>query len=289
MTAADPQFGEQTLSSNGLKDRVLQYVMDRKCRDGGFCFYRLEEPNGLDTYSALSVLHLLGVPLHDKKTVAFLQGMQNGDGSYDSVFMAFYSFKSLHLAGREPVRDPWPYILRHIRADRVDADKLPAEVTSVYKRMAFLVDLYVTFKGNSDPLVEKNIRDFVMSFHNSDQGFGYRQSTLGETARALRMLTRLNYPVQKLSVLDFIRKCETPSCGFTDIPGTSLSYLEYIHAGALAAFLTGYRIRYLDQCTDFIRSCQNRTGGFSRVMHGGIATLEDTFCAIQSLKLLSAL
>ena len=34
--------------------------MDRKCRDGGFCFYRLEEPNGLDTYSALSVLHLLG-------------------------------------------------------------------------------------------------------------------------------------------------------------------------------------------------------------------------------------
>ena len=277
------------MSSNGLRDRVLQYVMDRKCRDGGFCFYRLEEPNGLDTYSALSVLYLLGVPLHDKKTVAFLQGMQNGDGSYESVFMAFYSLKSLQLAEREPERDPWPYILKHIRADRVDADKLPAEVTSVYKRMAFLVDLYVTFKRNNDPLVEKNLLDFVLRFQNEDQGFGYRQSTLGETARALRMLTWLSYPVQKLSVLDFIRQCETPACGFTDIPDTSLSYLEYIHAGAMAAFLTGYRIRYLDQCADFIRSCQNRTGGFSRVMHGGIATLEDTFYAIQSLKLLSAL
>ena len=94
------------MSANGLKDRVLQYVMDRKCRDGGFCFYRLEEPNGLDTYSALSVLNLLGVPLHDRKTVAFLQGMQNGDGSYESVFMAFYSLKSLQLAEREPERDP---------------------------------------------------------------------------------------------------------------------------------------------------------------------------------------
>ena len=277
------------MSSNGLRDRVLQYVMDRKCRDGGFCFYRLEEPNGLDTYSALSVLNLLGVPIHDKKTVAFLQEMQNGDGSYESVFMAFYSLKSLQLAGREPGRDPWPYILRHIRADRVDGDKLPAEVTSVYRRMAFLVDLYVTFKRNNDPLVEKNLLDFVLRFQNEDQGFGYRQSTLGETARALRMLTWLSYPVQKLSVLDFIRQCETPACGFTDIPDTSLSYLEYIHAGAMAAFLTGYRIRYLDQCTDFIRSCQNRTGGFSRAMHGGIATLEDTFYAIQSLKLLSVL
>lgn len=277
------------MSLNGLKERVLRYVMERGCREGGFCFYKLEEPNGLDTYSALSVLNLLGVSFQDGKTVSYLQGMQNDDGSYDSVFMAFYSLKSLQLAEREPRRDPWPYILNHIRSDRVDADKLPAEVTSAYRRMAFLVDLYVTFKRNSDPLVERNIMDFVLRFHNEDQGFGYRQSTLGETARALLMLTLLNYPVQKLSVLDFIRQCETPACGFTDIPETSLSYLEYIHAGAVAAFLTGYRIRHLDQCTDFIRNCQNRTGGFSRVMHGGIATLEDTCYALKSLKLLSAL
>ncbi len=277
------------MALNGLKDRVLRYVMERRCREGGFCFYKLKEPNGLDTCSALSVLNLLDVSFRDGKTVSYLQGMQNDDGSYDSVFMAYYALKSLRLAGGESRHDPWPYIQKHIQQDRLDAEKLPAEITSVYKRMAFLVDLYVRFSKNRDPLTEKNLQDFVLSFYNEDRGFGFRQSTLGETSRALRMLTWLNYPVQKISVLDFIRQCETPACGFTDIPDTSLSYLEYIHAGAVAAFLTGYRIRYLDQCRDFIRSCQNRTGGFSRVMHGGIATLEDTFYAVQALKLLSAL
>ena len=135
------------MSLNGLKDGTIRYVMERKCREGGFCFYRLEEPNGLGTYSALSLLNLLGVPYRGRNTVAYLQNMQNGDGSYDSVFMAFYSLKGLRLFGEESRRDPWPYILRHVRHDRADADRLPAEVTSVYKRMVFLVDLYVTVEA----------------------------------------------------------------------------------------------------------------------------------------------
>ena len=283
------QSGETDIVMNGLKDGAIRYVMERRCREGGFCFYRLEEPNGLDTYSALSLLNLLGIPYQGRNTVAYLQNMQNGDGSYDSVFMAFYALKGLQLAGAESRRDPWPYILGHIRHDRVDANRLPAEVTSIYKRMVFLVDLYITFRKESDRLIERNLLDFVLRFRNADKGFGHGQSTLGETARALRMLSRLGYPVRELSVPDFIRQCETPACGFTDVPGTSLSHMEYIHAGALAASLTGYRIRYLDPCRDFIRNCRNRTGGFSRSMHGGIATLEDTFYAVEALKLLSAL
>lgn len=277
------------MSSNELKEKVLHYVMDRKCRDGGFCFYKLEEPNGLDTYSALSLLNLLNVAFKDAKTVTYLQNIQNDDGSYDSVFLAFYSLKSLRLLNEESRQNPWPYILKHIRYDHVDAEKLPVEITSVYRRMVFLVDLYITFKRNSDPLIEKKLQDFVLHFHNEDKGFGHHQSTLGETSKALVLLSWLNYPVQKLHALDFIKQCETPTCGFTDIPNTSLSYMEYIHAGALAAFIIDYRIRFLDQCLSFIEHCQNRTGGFSRVMHGGIATLEDTFYAVESLKLLSAL
>jgi hypothetical protein len=214
--------------------------------------------------------------------------MQNDDGSYDSVFSAFYSLKSLLLLNEKPKQDPWPYILKHIRYDRVDAEKLPAEITSVFKRMVFLVDLYVTFRGSTDKLIENNLQDFVLHFHNEDQGFGHRQSTLGETSKALMMLSWLHYPVQKLRTLDFIKRCETPVCGFTDIPHTSLSCLEYVHAGVLAASIIDYRIRYFDPCVDFIRNCQNRTGGFSRVTHGGIATLEDTFYAVQALKRLSA-
>ena len=74
------------MTNDHLRQRVLDYVIDRQCRKGGFCFYKLEEPNGLDTYSALSLLNLLDVSFKDEKTVAYLQNMQNDDGSYDSVF-----------------------------------------------------------------------------------------------------------------------------------------------------------------------------------------------------------
>ena len=125
------------MTNDHLQQRILDYVIDRQCRKGGFCFYKLEETNGLDTYSALSLLNLLDVSFKDEKTVAYLQNMQNDDGSYDSVFLAFYSLKSLRLLNQESRHDPRPYILKHIRYDRVDAEKLPAEITSVFKRMVF--------------------------------------------------------------------------------------------------------------------------------------------------------
>lgn len=272
-----------------LKKRVVPYVLERQCRDGGFCFYRLEEPSGLDTFSALSILNFLNVPFQDEKTVAYLRNMQNEDGSYDSVFSAYYFLKSLLILNEKPKNDPWPYILNHVRQDRVDAERLPVEITSVFKRMTFLVDLYCTFNKGSNGSAENRFKDFILYFYNEDKGFGHRQSTLGETSRALFMLSLLDYPVQTLRTETFISRCETPGCGFTDIPDTSLSYLEYVHAGILAASLTDYRIRYPDQCSDFIRYCQTRTGGFSRTIHGGIATLEDTWYAVHALKLLSVL
>jgi hypothetical protein len=192
------------MTNDHLRQRILDYARDRQCREGGFCFYKLEEPNGLDTYSALSLLNLLDVSFKDEKTVAYLQNMQNDDGTYDSVFLAFYSLKSLLLLNEKPRQDPWPYILKHIRYDRVDAEKLPAEITSVFKRMVFLVDLYVTYKRNTDKLIENNLQDIILHFHNEDKGFGHRQSTLGETSKALMMFSWLHYPVQKLQTL-FVR------------------------------------------------------------------------------------
>lgn len=270
-------------------EKVIDYVMARRCRGGGFCFYRLDEPNGLDTFSALTVLQILGVSFRDNISVAYLQNMQHSDGSYDSVFSAFYSLKSLLVLNADPKQDPWPYILKHIRQDQLHADKLPAEITPVFKRITFLVDLYCAFNKNPARSAERQFTDFILNFYNEDKGFGHLQSTLAETSRALSMLSWLGYPVQILHTATFIRQCETPAYGFTDIPDRSLSYLEYVYAGVLAASLADYRLRYPEQCIDFIRGCQNKTGGFSRVIHGGIATMEDTYFAVNALKLLSAL
>ncbi len=268
------------------RDKIIDYVLKRRCESGGFCFYKLDEPNGSDCYYALSILNLLDVPFHDKKTAAWLQNTQHGDGSYDSIFSAYYSIKSLRLLKEKPAHDPVLYLQNHLNRYALDVRKLPAEIISIFKRLLYLVDLYRTVEMDRDDVIENNIIRFILSFENEDRGFGWLQSNLTETSRALAMLAMLDYPVKELETERFIRRCEMPLFGFTDIPHSSLSYVEYIHAGVLASSIISYRPRYHDRCVDFILDCQNTNGGFSRVPHAGIATMENTFLAVHALKLL---
>ena len=272
-----------------LRKKILDYVNDRRCRSGGFCFYKLDEPNGSDTYFALSVFDWLGGLTENPKTIVYLRNMQHKDGSYDSVFAAFYSLKSLRLLNTEPLYDPWPYILSHVQRDRIHAEQLPVEVISIFKRMAYLIDLYSIFKNEVDPLLELSMVRFILEFKNADHGFGYPRSTLSDTSKALVMLKLLTYPLEKLQTDSFIATCEDQRYGFTEIPGTSLSYLEFIYGGILAVATIDYQLCYPGSCVSFIKSCQTKTGGFSRAMRGGIATMENTFYAVHALKLLSAL
>jgi len=271
------------LQNELLRQRVIRYVMERKCLSGGFCFYKLEEPNGSDTWFALSILNLLYYEFRDESTVNYLRAMQHPDGSYDGIYSAFYSIKSLSLLGVDPVEDPRPYILRNLGSYRFDARRLPAEVISLFKRTSFLVDLYETTGLDTGNDVHDNIIEFILRFRNEDGGFGYLRSTLHETSKALEMLQRLGYPLDGLGAESFIGRCETPVTGFTDIPHTSLGYLEFVHAGVLASHLLAHRPQYSKQCAAFVLNCQNRNGGFSRTPHGGIATMEDTWHAVHAL------
>jgi hypothetical protein len=270
-----------------IKKRTINYILTRRCRSGGFCFYQLDEPNGSDCYYALNVLNLLDVPFQNAKTAAYLRNMQHDDGAYDSLYSAFYSIKSLQLLNEKLAHDPVPYLLKHLHHYAVDVRKLPVEILSIFKRLLYLVNLYRTLEMERDEVVEDNIIRFVLSFQNEDNGFGYHQSSLSETSRALSLLDMLGYPVKELETQKFIRRCGTPLFGFTDIPHRSLSYMEYIHAGALASSVISCRPIYHDGCFDFILNCQNRNGGFSRAPHAGIATMENTWYAIHALKLLS--
>lgn len=271
-----------------IKEKVCRYVMERHCRMGGFCFYRIEEPNGLDTYCALSILKLLDIPFHDDRTVAYLRDMQHEDGVYDSAFAAFYSLKSLAILGKSPLSNPLPYIRDHVDKDRVTAEKLPVEIHSVFHRMTCLVDLFTMIKKCRDEGLEKRIIQYILTFHNRDSGFGYPKSTLAETAKALTMLAKLNYPLKPLQAENFLRRCEIANYGFTNIPGASLSFLEFIHSGIIASAVLNYQPRYAKDCMVFIMNCQNKTGGFARTTQNGIATLENSFYAVKALKLMSA-
>lgn len=276
------------LRDSEFRNRVVQYVLERQCRSGGFCFYKLEEPNGSDTFYALSILSLLGVEFRDEKTLRYLQAMQHRDGSYSSMYMAYYSIKGLEFLGEKPICDPVPYLSKNIRHYRFDVEHLPVEISYLFKRTSYLANLYCSL-NMSDHRIERDIVDFILYFENEDRGFGYKRSSLSETSRALTILSRLGYSVDRMETTTFIKDCEIPFYGFTDVPRTSLSYIEYIHAGIVASKIMNYRPRYSDDCVNFILHCQNRSGGFSRLTHGGIATLENTFYAIQGLSLLASM
>jgi hypothetical protein len=271
------------LQDESLRQRVIQYVLERKCLSGGFCFYKLEEPNGSDTWFALSILDLLHYEFQDESTVNCLKAMQHPDGSYDSIYSAFYSIKSLSFLKVHPAEDSRPYILRNLGSYHFDARRLPAEVISLFKRTSYFVDLYETTGLDTGNDVHDKMIEFILRFRNEDGGFGHLRSTLHETSKALEMLRRLDYPLDGLGAESFIGRCETPVTGFTDIPRTSLGYLEFVHAGVLASHLLTRRPRYTKQCAAFVLNCQSRNGGFSRTPHGGIATMEDTWHAVHAL------
>ncbi|MBN2688414.1 MAG: hypothetical protein JXR85_09610 [Deltaproteobacteria bacterium] len=272
---------------NNYVTRLIDYTKTRRCRTGGFCFYRLEEPNGSDTYYAIAIFKILGVAFHDDRTIRYLIEQQDGDGSYRSIFSAYYALSGLYLMEEHPAYDPAAYLLGHFDHYRFDAECLPAEVTALFKRLVFFIRLCTGLGIDIPKKKKKEIIDFVLNFQRDDGGFGHGLSSLVETEQAASILQLLDYhPVKDLNIKEFIKSCETPVSGFTGVPKSSLTFIEYINSGIRASELVGYRPRYVDECFRFIVGCQTKTGGFSRGYGAGIATMENSYFAVDSLALL---
>jgi len=89
-----------------LKQRTLRYILDRSCLKGGFCFYRLNEPNPHDTYFALATLNILATPCDEQQTIQYLQAVQHSDGRFESMAQAFFVLSSLKLLKTPPLHCP---------------------------------------------------------------------------------------------------------------------------------------------------------------------------------------
>jgi hypothetical protein len=139
--------------------RIIQYVLERRCRNGGYCFYRLEEPNGSDTFYALSILSSLGVERKDEKTAVYLKKRQQGDGSYESLFQAYYCIRSLQLLADEPDEDPSRYVMDHLRL--YDVDHLPTGGASMFDRMFLLRNLCEVLHLSPKKRVSEEISSFI--------------------------------------------------------------------------------------------------------------------------------
>jgi hypothetical protein len=275
------------MQRGNLQERAIRYVATRRCRSGGYCFYELDEPNGSDTYYALSVLSLLGIDSRDHDTLRYLKSLQKDNGSYDNIFMAYYAIKSLAVLQDKPKYDPMTCVKKSIMNYALDPGGQPVGTISMFNILHCLIDLCSALEAELDEKTTKQIITLILTFRNEDKGFGHTRSTLLETSQALATLERLSYPVETLDAEDFVRKCEVPDYGFTGVPNASLAYLEQVHGGLIACNILSHKPRYIEQCVRFIRDCQKNNGGFSR--RRGIPTLEDTFYAIHSLSLISAL
>jgi len=147
-----------------LRARTLRYIVERQCKIGGFCFYRLEEPNGSDTYFAIATLRLLGEFHHDNATVQFLKDAQAPDGSYHNLYQAYYAIRGLKFMNEQPQHDPRPYLRMQIKHYPVEN----AESETVLKRLDYLTALCE--ESHIDILPDKRDRiiAFVLSFQKND-------------------------------------------------------------------------------------------------------------------------
>ncbi len=268
------------------QERVGRYVRERRCREGGYCFYRLEEPNSADTYWALAILHRLGAPVADADTVRYLQSFQKPGGGFENFQVAHFVLKGLRLLAAAPLQSPLPYLTEQLRI--YDVALVPAGEASIFKHMYLVLDLCVSFGIVLKPDRREEIRAFILRQQAPDGGFGREYGTLIETAQALTILRWLQNPHDGQPTTAFIARCENGQFGFVNVPRTMPGYIEHVYWGLLARLLAGGRPAYLATCREVVLASQNLTGGFSRTTYGGIANLENTWYAVEALAHLKA-
>ena len=268
-----------------LKQKVARYLQERSCPGGGFCFYRLNEPNPQDTYYALAIADLLQLPCHDERTILYLQALQQADGSYESLTQAFFVLLSLRRLDRQPLHDPTEQIVSY--ATRLLAIALPANTArpAILHELHQLTALFKAMEIEWPTERKDTVVRLVQSFQQVDGGFGVEGSSLPETAWATVVLRRVGHPPAAINVESFLRSCEHPTFGFTGKPETALFFLEYLHAGLTLCQELRCIPTFPSACLSALLRCQTDTGGFART-HLAIATMDDTFRAIHGLTIL---
>ena len=266
------------------KETTIEYIRERRCSSGGYCFYRLDEPNAGDTFHALASLAMLGALHDDNATLSFLHMFQHPDGKFSNVNVGHAVIRSLIILGERPHIDPADWILSSLLPPG-DSTR-PVESSSLFEPLYLLTDLCMLL-GIAIPDDKKAaIMSAVLRYQHPDTGFGYPRSSIIETAHALAILAAMGYPVSSTGSTLFLKQCEDPASGFIAVPGSKPGYLEHIHAGVLACSALGYYSLVFVQCEEFIGKCCRENGGYVRSIFGGSPNLENTWLALDTLAII---
>lgn len=269
------------------RSRIVQYVKACRCLGGGYCFYRLDEPNAADTYYALYSLSLLGEALDDEESAAFLLDLQKPDGAYPSPFAGLCAIRALRLLDKRERYDPSTYVASI--ALPLDPEGLPVEEYSLFEPLHTWIALHSITGIPLDPSAKRRVRELVFRYKNEDGGFGHPRSSLKETWQALEILEMIGCKPDISGLKIFLRSCEDPEFGYLGTQGRKPAYLEDMHAALYLAALLGAEPAYAESCLSFLNRCIHHSGGFVRSVYGGIPTLEFTALALESLSLLDGM
>ena len=260
--------------------QTVRYIRERRCVSGGYCFYRLDEPNAADTFWALSALSFGSVLPHDPATEEFLLNLQNDSGGYANVFVGYYTTGALALLGRTPLRDPGTWLSTLL--ERPLEENRPIESGSICESFACAVTIADILRIPVPDVLKDRVITLIRSLQKPDGGFGQEYATLVETSHALTILTLLNQPIHTSEILGFLNRCDNQDSGFVNVPDTSQAYLEHVYAGMVASSLLKRRPSHTAAVTRFLAKCLTETGGYRRSVFGGTPTLEYTYSALHS-------
>ncbi|MBP2145303.1 hypothetical protein J2129_000757 [Methanofollis sp. W23] len=255
----------------------IKYIARRRCANGGYCFYRLNEPNPADTFFALDTLRLLGAVPEDPATVTWLLERQGEEGRYHSPECGYYVLSSLAVLGLKPAHDPRAWLTSIVPF--APAGTPPVELTSLLSRPSRYLDLCQALGVRPHPAVRAALLDAVRACRHHDGGYGGGPSTLVETSHALAISAALGVPSPGSRA--FLTSCLHPAYGYVNLPGVVPAYLEHVAAGVRVARLLG--VSPAEGAGAFVRRCRRESGGFGRSIYGGTATLEQTWYAVRTL------
>ncbi|MEN6609976.1 MAG: hypothetical protein ABFC24_03970 [Methanoregulaceae archaeon] len=263
------------------RETTIQYITERRCESGGYCFYRLNEPNAGDTFFALASLLLLGaLPEDDETTRTYLHAFQQPGGMFPNVNVGHAVIRSLSLLGERPAADPTEWVLGSMIVPGYTSR--PVESSSQFEPLYQLTTISRLLRIPVPEEKREELLGAVTGYRNADNGFGRPYSTMIETAHALSVIKVLDPNASLHLSRDFLRHCEDPEYGFLSVPNARPAFLEHIHAGVLACSVIGYRSPALPHCEEFIEKCQKGNGGYVRSVFGGSATLENTWLAVEA-------
>ena len=242
-------------------DKAADYIANRQCRNGGFCYYRyadLEEPNLHDTYYAVAACGLLQreVPNPDR-VVDYLRSMQTA--GRQSSYLYYYAFTAQRLGDLG--------LLNQTFLDKVEALRLhlpPAgknvSLSEWLEDSLRVVRLRKTFTSG---LEAGAVTDLVHGLLRRG-GVGATPN-LRDTYLALRILAELD----SLTGLDeanaFIERLQRPSLGFKYTESSfSDPDIDTLYAGVFSCTLLGLDIHYAGDILHTLLSCQRLHGGFAR-------------------------